>query len=273
MRRAQNWSPTGCVGERGEVVRIVEAGAHSGDLARDILGWLHEHRPGLSRRAGVLDCGTSKRRRNWQQRKLREYGNIVHWVGKLAEATGRALPDSRVQNPAGLRGICFSNELLDAMPVHRLGWDAKARVWFEWGVTLQAGQFVWTRMPGGAPENRGQPSSARDFISQFQLPIDHGLLDALPDRFTTELCPAAEEWWRTAATTLGCGKLLTFDYGLSAEEFFMPERKEGSARGVSPPSAQQQRPRPSWRAGHHGTCELHDHSNWESAGLRTEAPS
>ena len=265
-------SPTGWVGERGEVVRIVEAGAHGGDLARDILGWLHKHRPELFGGLEYWIVEPSEGRRNWQQRKLREYGNRVHWVGELAGATGRAFPDSRVQHSAGLRGICFSNELLDAMPVHRLGWDAKARVWFEWGVTLQAGQLVWTQMPGGAPDNRNHQSSARDLISQFQLPIDHGLLDTLPDGFTTELCPAAEEWWRTAAMALGCGKVLTLDYGLSAEEFFMPERKEGTARGYH-----HHRPSSNVLA-HPGEQDITAHVNFtairtagESAGLRTDA--
>ena len=265
-------TPTDRVGEGGEVLRIVEAGAHGGDLARDILDWLHKHRPELFGALEYWIVEPSGGRRNWQQRKLREYGNSVHWVGELAGATGRAFPDSRVQHSAGLRGICFSNELLDAMPVHRLGWDAKTRVWFEWGVTLQAGQLVWTQMPGGTPDNRNHQSSARDLISQFQLPIDHGLLDTLPDGFTTELCPAAEEWWRTAAMALGCGKVLTFDYGLSAEEFFMPERKEGTARGYH-----HHRPSSNVLA-HPGEQDITAHVNFtairtagESAGLRTDA--
>jgi SAM-dependent MidA family methyltransferase len=265
-------TPTDRVGERGEVVRIVEAGAHGGDLARDILDWLHKHRPELFGALEYWIVEPSGGRRNWQQRKLREYGNRVHWVGELAGATGRAFPDSRVQHSAGLRGICFSNELLDAMPVHRLGWDAKARVWFEWGVTLQAGQLVWTQMPGGTPDNRNHQSSARDLISQFQLPIDHGLLDTLPDGFTTELCPAAEEWWRTAAMALRCGKVLTLDYGLSAEEFFMPERKEGTARGYH-----HHRPSSNVLA-QPGEQDITAHVNFtairtagESAGLRTDA--
>jgi SAM-dependent MidA family methyltransferase len=262
----------GRVGEGGEVVRIVEAGAHGGDLARDILGWLHGHRPGLFDGLEYWIVEPSEGRRNWQQRKLREYGNIVHWVVELAEVTGSVFPNSRVQHSAGLRGIYFSNELLDAMPVHRLGWDAKARVWFEWGVMLQAGRLIWTRMPGGAPGNRSQQSRARDLMSQFQLPIDYGLLDTLPDGFTTELCPVAEAWWRTAAMTLGCGKVLTIDYGLSAEDFFRPERKEGTARGYY-----HHRPSSNVLA-YPGEQDITAHVNFtalrtvgESAGLRTDA--
>jgi len=60
--------------------------------------------------------------------------------------------------------------------------------------------------------------------------LPEGLLDVLPDGFTVELCPARTEWWRQAASALERGKLLTIDYGLEADEFFAPERKEGTLR-------------------------------------------
>jgi SAM-dependent MidA family methyltransferase len=63
------------------------------------------------------------------------------------------------------------------------------------------------------------------------MPIQSELLEVLPDGFTTELSPAADQWWRKAAMALECGKLITIDYGLTAEEFLMPERKEGTLRG------------------------------------------
>jgi SAM-dependent MidA family methyltransferase len=102
------------------------------------------------------------------------------------------------------------------MPVHRLGWDARGKKWFEWGVRWEGQDFGWTRMelrPELAPKN---------------LPPE--LLEVLPDEFTTEICLAAKNWWQPAARTLKNGKLLTFDYGLSAEQFFTPERKDGTLR-------------------------------------------
>lgn len=224
-------SPDGKAERGSEVMWIVEAGAHGGDLARDILGWMRKHRPGLFHRLEYCIVEPSEGRRNWQRRKLDVFGNRVRWVGKLAELNGTAFTDPRVPILAGLRGVVFSNELLDAMPVHRLGWDAKARVWFEWGVTLQAGRFVWTRITDGGARDGHQQSSASASISHFQLSVESGLLDILPDGFTTELCPAAEQWWRAAAMALGCGKLLAIDYGLTAEKFFMPERRKGTVRG------------------------------------------
>jgi SAM-dependent MidA family methyltransferase len=56
------------------------------------------------------------------------------------------------------------------------------------------------------------------------------LLSVLPDDFTTEVCPLAEEWWRQAAEMLVSGKLVAIDYGLPAEEFFAPNRSQGTLR-------------------------------------------
>jgi SAM-dependent MidA family methyltransferase len=224
-------SREGKTGEKSEVMRIAEAGAHGGDLAADILEWMREHRPGLFDRLEYWIVEPSEGRRKWQQRRLSEFDDKVHWVGELAGLASRAFPEPRVSHSTGLRGIAFSNELLDAMPVHRLGWNAKARVWFEWGVTLRAGRFVWTRLPSGGPGDSHTLSSAPFSIPRFQLPMEDGLPDVLPDGFTTELCVAAEQWWRTAAMALECGKLLAIDYGLTAEEFFVPGRKDGTVRG------------------------------------------
>jgi SAM-dependent MidA family methyltransferase len=59
------------------------------------------------------------------------------------------------------------------------------------------------------------------------------LLEVLPDGFTIELCPAAQQWWARMAKCLKTGYLLTFDYGLETEEFFQPHRAQGTLRSYS----------------------------------------
>jgi SAM-dependent MidA family methyltransferase len=56
------------------------------------------------------------------------------------------------------------------------------------------------------------------------------LLELLPNGYTIEICPAAESWWQQAAQSLASGKLVTIDYGLTAEELFAPERRHGTLR-------------------------------------------
>src|SRR5262249_7986161 len=147
--------------------QLVEAGAHDGRLAKDILRWLQGCRPGLFEVLEYTIIEPSARRREWQERTLGEFSGKVRWgneVSKLAELKG-------------VRGGIFSNELLDAMPVGRFAWDAKSRSWFEWGVASEKGRFVWKRMP----KIEGRWPNLRD-----ALPAENGLLEVLPDGFTLE---------------------------------------------------------------------------------------
>jgi SAM-dependent MidA family methyltransferase len=194
--------------------QIVEAGAHDGQLARDILSWLQAHRPQLWDAIEYVILEPSPRRQAWQRQTLQSFAGKVRWFeGWHALGT------------APLQGIVFGNELLDAMPARRFGWDAKKKQWFEWGVALQNEKFVWTRcfeFPGATGGKRSLP----DFILQLPGP----LLEVLPDGYTVESSPAAEEWWRQAAAALTHGWLLTLDYGLTADELFSPARLHGTLR-------------------------------------------
>jgi SAM-dependent MidA family methyltransferase len=55
-------------------------------------------------------------------------------------------------------------------------------------------------------------------------------LDVLPDNYTVEASPAAENWWREAADILAHGKLLAIDYGHGADGLFSPARMRGTLR-------------------------------------------
>jgi SAM-dependent MidA family methyltransferase len=188
-------------------LRIVETGAHDGTLARDVLNWLRASRPKLFDQIEYGIVEPSLRRQQWQRETLKEFASRIRWLSRFNTST--------VQR---FNGIIFSNELLDAMPVHRSGWDATAKKWFEWGVALEGEKFVWARMA----ESR-HPS----------LVIRHvppELLAVLPDGYTIETSPAAENWWREAAGALERGRLMTIDYGLTADELFSPSRPRGTLR-------------------------------------------
>jgi SAM-dependent MidA family methyltransferase len=250
----------------GGKVQLVESGAHDGRLAVDILGWLQRHRTCLFERLEYWILEPSARRREIQQNRLSQFGPMVKWTsgfeklrrdslrtnprkerrnrasstqpsppeeergttsipaGSLDSAREaslrrillrRALPSTSPEEP-WICGVIFSNELLDALPARRLGWDAAKRRWFEWGVGYDGGRFRWARLPYGEEE------PGDDHIA--------ALLPALPNGFTIEVCPAAAEWWRAAASLLRRGKLLTLDYGLTAEERILPERRQGTVR-------------------------------------------
>jgi SAM-dependent MidA family methyltransferase len=190
---------------RGSSLRLVEAGAHKGDLARDILGWFQQRRPELLEQLQYVVVEPSPRRQQWQRETLESFLGMVHWV-------------SRLEDLASMCGIIFSNELLDSLPVHRLAWDAPWKRWIEWGVSFDKDKFNW--VPLGSPGNPAQLPGWSDEV-----------LSNLPDGFAIEVCPAAYEWWGRAAGLVRCGKLLTIDYGLTAEERLTPERSRGTLRG------------------------------------------
>ncbi|TSA40978.1 MAG: hypothetical protein D4R57_01185, partial [Verrucomicrobiales bacterium] len=187
-------------------VQIVEAAAHDGRLAFDILRWLKQWRPDVFQRIGYRIIEPSARRRRWQEKMLAEFAGHVLWLSSFK-------PDSS----RDIRGVIFANELLDAMPVHRMVWDAKRRDWFEWGVTANSGRFDWVRM-------------SKTVKAKKLEVLPDALLEVLPDGYTTEICPAAEDWWRSAAQALKSGKLMTLDYGMNNEAGLSPNHPNGTVR-------------------------------------------
>jgi SAM-dependent MidA family methyltransferase len=182
-------------------LRIVEAGAHDGKLAKDILIWLQSNRPQLFKQIEYCIAEPSARRTEWQRETLKNFPNVRWFNSQLSAINSQ------------LRGVIFSNEFLDAFPVHRFGWNAKNKKWFEWGVIFKNGNFTWAKIPN----------------SKFQIPNSE-LESVLPDNYTVETSPAAENWWRNAANVLQRGKFLAIDYGLTADEQFSPARTNGTLR-------------------------------------------
>jgi len=123
---------------------------------------------------------------------------------------------SKIWNRA--HGVIFSNELLDAMPVHPFVWNAEQRRWEEMGVSTENELFVWTRLPNA-------------MTAPPELP--DGLLDVLPDGYVVELSPDAIQWWRGAVSALAQGRLMTIDYGGTLEEMLSPGRTSGTLRAYT----------------------------------------
>jgi SAM-dependent MidA family methyltransferase len=195
-------------------LQLVEAGAHDGKLTRDILTWLRDRRPDQFKRISYVIIEPSAKRRVWQQHTLHEFADTVRWLDELPKP-------ARSDSEPLINGILFSNELLDAFPVRRIGWDTQTRTWFEWGVESDGANFSWTRL------NLAVADAAQ---LQTQVTCPPEILDVLPNGFTTEICPAAAQWWTHATVALGAGWLLTADYGLTNEELFQPHRTQGTLR-------------------------------------------
>jgi SAM-dependent MidA family methyltransferase len=181
---------------------IVEQGAHSGKFAGDVLQELATFSPDA---AGTL-CYTivepSARLVALQQEQLSSYGSSVRWCSSLAE-----LPPCE--------GVHFSNELLDALPVHRVA--SRAGEWVEQYVTFSAQSFRFVDGP----------------LSSEGLRARLALLPEVPDGYETEVNLAALQWLWELAPKITCGVILVVDYGFSRAEYYRPERTDGTLTGYA----------------------------------------
>ena len=191
---------------RGEI-HIVEAGAHHGSLAADILNWLAANRPEFAQRLRYFIVEPIPELQQCQREKILVAGAAppapnVAWVPSLED-----LP--------AIRGAIISNELLDAFPVHIFKWHSPEQRWREYGVNSD---FQFSPMDS-------LPAWAQEALTDLKA-----MQPYLPDYFTIELSPAAEEWWTSAAKKLTEGFLLAVDYGDESTALWSPARAPGTVR-------------------------------------------
>ena len=129
---AQMWERLG----RIDNFVIVEQGAHHGDFARDVLGSARKCRPEFFAALRYRIVEPSSILQHRQSQTLAEYEGKIEWRDSID-----ALEP--------FTGVYFSNELLDAMPVHLLaasGETAK-REWSERWVDWAAGKWAFVERP------------------------------------------------------------------------------------------------------------------------------
>lgn len=176
---------------------VVEGGPGSGALARDILAWARRVAPDFAAAVRYTIVEASERQITRQRARLAAEGlaDGVRWHPAV---------------PAGVTGVLLSNELLDAMPVHRVAMVGGALR--EVYVTWDGSRFQ---------EELREPS--RDVVRYFER------LGVMPgDGCYAEANPAAIDWVSAAAKAIERGFLLTIDYGYEANELYASWRKDGT---------------------------------------------
>jgi SAM-dependent MidA family methyltransferase len=175
---------------------IVEQGAHRGEFAGDVLAAL----PAQCRAATTY--------------------RIVEPLPALRVAQEAALA-GRVEWAASLEelppftGVHFSNELLDAMPVHLVHWTGTE--WLERHVALHGGHFVFVDAP----------------LTSDALRAHLATVPSVPPGYVTEIALDALAWIDAVAARLVRGWVLTIDYGFERHEFFAPHRHTGTLRACA----------------------------------------
>lgn len=132
--------------------------------------------------------------------------DAVRWADDLAEAA----------SDGPITGCVVSNELVDALPVHRV--EARDGQLAEVYIALDAAT-------GRLTELVAEPSSARvaAYLDSYGVPWR-----TFGDGWRAEVSLAAEDWMRALAATLGQGFALTIDYGASARRLYTRDRRRGT---------------------------------------------
>lgn len=189
---------------------IVEMGAGRGNFAENLLQYLQQQHPDLFKTLTYIIVEISPVLQAEQRQILADFDR-VKWCN-----WDEIVDDSIV-------GCFFSNELVDAFPVHQF--------------MLEKGKieeiYVTTKAPKNQPkeiifvEVAGEVSTPK-IAEYFEfLGVDLSA-NVFPDGYRSEVNLAALDWMSTVARKLQRGYLLTIDYGHRAHRYYNPRRTEGT---------------------------------------------
>lgn len=143
-----------------------------------------------------------------QQRLLQPFQfspDKVQWMGF------EQLPET------GIVGCFFSNELVDALPVHQfVVQDGALQEVF---VTVDGESRAFTEVMTSPSTNR---------LAEYLVEQDIDIGTGYEDGYRSEINLAALDWLETVAQTLDRGYVLTIDYGYLAPHYYSPQRQQGT---------------------------------------------
>ena len=182
---------------------LVEMGAGQGELAQDILNYLQQHHLPLFNALEYLILEESPALIGQQQELLKSW-QPVRWL-------------SWQQIPiASVIGCFFSNELLDAFPVHQ--------------ITIKNGQLeeIYVTFEKDRLVEISDKLSTVKLLEYFRLVGITIPTPEYPENYRTEVNLTALDWQEKVATRLKRGYIVTIDYGYPAVKYYHPQRSRGT---------------------------------------------
>ncbi len=184
---------------------LMEMGAGQGLVAADVLAHLQTHHPDCFACLNYIVVEKSGALKAEQQHRL------SHWRTQGVSLSWQDLSDVPADS---IVGCAFSNELVDAFPVH----------WVEWQNHALQEMWVSVSEEGFAPV-LGELSTPQ--LQDYFKRVGIGLSDH-PEGYRTEVNLAALDWLSTVSERLSRGYLLTIDYGYIAQRYYAPARSQGT---------------------------------------------
>jgi SAM-dependent MidA family methyltransferase len=186
-----------------EIYEIVEWGGGNGQLALQILDKLHADFPDFYERLHFIEIERSQYHRELQRVNLHKHLDLISFWS----------PEQWKEQGKRTHTYIFSNELLDAFPVHRVRY--KAGEIYE----LYVG---WEETKGGfyECEFRCENIQLLDYLEREEIELHEGQ--------TAEINLAAAQWLYETASWLEAGHLITIDYGDNASEIYSTHRMHGT---------------------------------------------
>ena len=187
---------------------LVEMGAGEGTLALNILRFLVQNYPNFIKNLEYIIIEKSSFLKSKQQKLL--LNNLPNYI-KIKWSKLDDLADE------SLIGCFFSNELIDAFPVHLVTWQHE-----------ELTEVYLTHQDGKLKEFCGKLSTKKisDYFSKLGIKLSH----IYPENYRTEVNLQALDWLKTVAKKLKQGYLLTIDYGYLADKYYHPQRFQGTLK-------------------------------------------
>jgi SAM-dependent MidA family methyltransferase len=180
---------------------IIEFGPGSGEMCCNLLS-IFDQQGCLPDNYYLMEISADLRER---QERLIE-SRIPHLAKRVTWLD--TLPDR------GFNGIILGNEVIDAMPVHRL--IMQDGMPFEYCVGLKDEKFHWQV----AELENGISKNVHEKLGRY---IQH-----IPDGYITEFNNQILPWLVTMAEILECGIMIFIDYGYPRQEYYHPQRIDGT---------------------------------------------